>query len=158
VTRLTASRWLDRAGLFCLGVALFLYVSQDALRPSVRDPSTGGPNYGGAGTDVLIFYGQWGCAILGVLLFTPRALLRLRWWYSWIAFLIVGGGLLIAAFKAVEPGPSVEMHTLAPIAELAGLACIFMGFIYFVAQLLVRRAEANGKEHTSLANSSKTAD
>ncbi len=145
MTRSTISRWLDRAGFVYLVIALFLFLAEKALRPSIRDPHTGGPNYGGAGTDVLIFYCQWGCAILGALLLTPRVLLRMRWWYSWIAVLVVGGGLIIFAFNAVGPASSVEMHKIAPIAEVAGLAFILMGIIYLVAQRLVRREEGCAK-------------
>lgn len=150
MTRSKISRSMDLAGLTLVGLALLMFFSQDQLRPSVRNPNTGGPNYGGAAADLLMVAAFWICGSLGILLFLGRPLLWLQWWYSWIVFLAVGGLLWTKASALAgnlsgpeSNGDFFRFHDLNVM--FVGIACTLMGIIFLIGQALARRAPPEGE-------------
>jgi hypothetical protein len=85
----TISLWLRRAGFLRLWLALFVLMAHDKLTPPIEPGALGG--VGAAAVDVfLVLPGFWISLTLGALLLLSPFLLRLHWWYSWIAFIGVG--------------------------------------------------------------------
>src|SRR5271166_2744493 len=110
--RLSVSRLLDGAGCVFVALAVILFSTQDTFTPPI-EPGVSGAVSSAAG-NILRFALEWSCAIFGGLLFLGRPLLWLRWWKSWIAFIVVGVFLLIVALNSMIPffeaNPSLRMH------------------------------------------------
>ena len=87
MTLSAAARRLDRAGFVFLGLALLFSFERRRLAAT---PESGAAGFGGAAAELLVYSCLWISASLGALLFLGRPLLRLRWSYSWIAFLVIG--------------------------------------------------------------------
>jgi hypothetical protein len=142
MTRMTASRWLDRTGFVFLGLAILFFL---LLRQLTAAPQPGFANFGAAVAELLFYSLLWISASLGVLLFLGRPLLRLRWWHSWIAFLAIGALLWTEGPGLVDPF-YVSIREAFPLSDpgfvvvLVGIAFVLMGFVFLVAQWLVRRA------------------
>lgn len=139
MTRLTASRCMDGAGLLLLGVALFFYAAQGRLTaPPAR---TGVPDYGfvGAAQAIFVYLCFWMSASVGALLFLGRPMLRLGWRYGWIALLAVGALLWTEGPELVGPsygpiGGSLLFSYWDMNVKFLELACILMGPIFLIAQ------------------------
>ncbi|MDP8990445.1 MAG: hypothetical protein M3N41_10260 [Acidobacteriota bacterium] len=137
------SRWLNRAGFVFLCLALLFFLLRRELTPE-----PGAAAFGGAAAELLFYTCLWISASLGALLFLGGPLLRLKWWYSWIAFIAIGA-LLWTKGPAIVGPFYVSVRKALPLSQpdfvvvLIGVAFIIMGFIFLAAQLLVRRPEAH---------------
>ena len=139
--RLAVSRLLDGAGCVFIALAAILFTANGSFTSSAV-PGFGGAVSSAAG-NVFGSIFEWGCAIFGGLLFLGRPLLRLRWWKSWIAFLLGGAFLLLIAINGLPifaDNPSLRMH-IDLATDLAGVSSIFMALVFAIAQSLVRRSE-----------------
>jgi hypothetical protein len=131
--RLRVSRLMDRTGIVLLVLSLFPLID--------KGRSTGEP-FSTAAAEVFDVVALWTCWILGMLLFLGRPLLRLRWWYAWVVFIAAGliVLILVSDIRSVKPVLHVEMTAeTGLVVAVAGVAGILMGFVFLVAQGLVRR-------------------
>jgi hypothetical protein len=150
MNRLMVSRLLDGAGCVLVALAAILFAASNNFTAPVEPGFAGGVSR--AAGNIFDFITQWICCIFGVLLFLGRPLLWLRWWRSWIAFLAVGVLLLVVAFNDINSterllqNRSFDTGKIDTVVELAGFASILMGFIFFVAQSLVRRSERSKED------------
>jgi hypothetical protein len=142
---------LDGAGALFLGVAIFVYSAQNSLRAG---PTPGMADFGGGAQNFALISIFWFSGFIGLFSFLCRPLLWLQWWYSWIAFLAFGG-VLWAGATSLFDGPIGRIsggldfsHDPAFNVQCVGVASILMGFIFLIAQWLVRRAVPENKEET----------
>jgi|HubBroStandDraft_2_1064218.scaffolds.fasta_scaffold453245_2 hypothetical protein len=149
--RLTASLWLDGAGLLFLAIAAFVYAAPDRLRPP---PQPGMADFGGAAMNLVLVAIIWFAGSLGALLLVSGPLLFMRLWYSWIGFFAMGALLWTQAADLFD-GPVGRIsggldvsHDQAFNAQCIGIASILMGFVFLIAQWLVRRDPTEKSERT----------
>ncbi len=110
-------------------------------------------DFGGAADLVLVAI-FWFTGSLGALLLVSGPLLFVRLRYSWIGFFAVGAVLWIEAANLFD-GPVGRIsggldvsHDHAFNAQCIGVASILMGFVFLIAQWLVRRDPAEKAQET----------
>jgi hypothetical protein len=141
MTSVAASRWLGRAGFAFLCIAILIFGVQGELtKPSGRGELL--PDNLTAFIILPVFF--WMSGSLGALLLVGSALLRLRWWYSWLAFFAIGVFLSTMGPKLVGPsflhvGQSLLFSLWDFVIAVIGVAFILAGFAFLAAQWLVRR-------------------
>jgi hypothetical protein len=127
---------MDRAGFLFLGLALFVFVAQNKLTQRTASQW----DFSGAWVVLIVLPAFWISGTLGALLLLGRQLLQMQWWYSWIAFLAVGVLLWTDPRDLVGDSASRYPFRFDDFAlMLVGIASTIMGFIFLVAQWLVRR-------------------
>jgi hypothetical protein len=143
MTRVIASRWLDRIGLTLLGVALLFGVGQGVFAKT-SEPAGLAAGIAGAGAALFVYVCFWLSAAIGALALSGRLLLRLQWKYSWIGFFAMGLFLVIQGPVLVGPsyvsiGNDLLFSHWDFTVVLVGIASILMGFIFLVVERSVRR-------------------